>query len=316
MTVMAPSLAYDRLRNQFQNRFQEGVPLARFTAARIGGPADGLLVANSVQELIEIVEALWAAGTAYLLIGGGSNILVSDRGVRAVVVINKARGVQFFPEADPPYVEAESGANFGIVARQAALKGLAGLAWAAGIPGTVGGAVVGNAGAHGADMTDNLIMAEILHHTRGKEKWEHDRFEFAYRTSVLKRNPGEAIVLGATLRLETSSQAVIQKTMNTYLTYRRRTQPPGASMGSMFMNPPGDYAGRLIEAAGLKGIQIGGAQISPLHGNFFLNLGEAQADQVKELIELARSTVESKFGVRLDLEVELVGDWSERERDG
>jgi UDP-N-acetylmuramate dehydrogenase len=316
MIIMVSTNAYARLETQFQNRFQKSVPLARFTAARIGGSADGLLVANSVEELVEIVEALWAAETAFLLIGGGSNILVSDRGVRAVVVINKARGVQFYPDADPPYVEAESGANFGIVARQAALKGLAGLAWAAGIPGTIGGAVVGNAGAHGADMVDNLIMADILHHTRGREKWERDRFEFAYRTSVLKRNPGETVVLGATLRLETSSQAVIQETMNTHLTYRRRTQPPGASMGSMFKNPPGDYAGRLIEAAGLKGMQIGGAQISPLHGNFFINLGEAKAGQVKELIDLARRTVETKFGVRLELEVELVGDWSERERDG
>ena len=136
MIAMVSTNAFARLETQFQNRFQKNVPLARFTAARIGGPADGLLVANSVDELVEIVEALWAAGTAFLLIGGGSNILVSDRGVRAVVVINKARGVQFYPEADPPYVEAESGANFGIVARQASLKGLAGLAWAAGIPGT------------------------------------------------------------------------------------------------------------------------------------------------------------------------------------
>jgi UDP-N-acetylmuramate dehydrogenase len=305
----------ERLRAQFGSRFQEGIPLARFAAARIGGPADGLIVANSLDELVEITEGLWAAKTAFQLLGGGSNILVSDRGVRGVVVINRARGVRFFPGASPPYVRAESGANFGSVARQAALKGLAGLSWAAGIPGTIGGAVVGNAGAHGADMADNLIVAEILQHTKGRKKWDCEQLGFAYRYSLLKENPGEAVVLSATLRLEASSRAEIQETMDIHLRYRRRTQPPGASMGSMFKNPPGDYAGRLIEAAGLKGLQVGEAQISPLHGNFFINLGGAQADQVKELIDVARSTVANEFGVQLELEVELVGEWSKRGND-
>jgi UDP-N-acetylmuramate dehydrogenase len=262
-------------------------------------------------ELAAAARWLWTAGVTFYVLGGGSNILVSDRGVRGVVVLNRARNIEFDQDADPPTVWAESGANFGSLARQAARKGLGGLEWAAGIPGTLGGAVVGNAGAHGQDMGSNLQMAEILHPMRGQEQWNCDRLAFGYRTSALKSSLGEAVVLAAQLALEHRPEEEIQEKMDLFLAYRRKTQPPGASMGSMFKNPPGDYAGRLIEAAGLKGEQIGHAQISPLHGNFFVNLGSASAEDVMALIQLARKTVATKFDLWLELEVELVGDWQE-----
>jgi len=298
----------------FGDRLRKRVPLARYTAARIGGPADLLIEAESVEELIQAAQLLWKEKAAFLVLGGGSNVLVSDAGVRGVVVLNRARSVRFETSTVSPTVWAEAGANFGVIARQAAVRGLSGLEWAAGIPGTLGGAVIGNAGAHGGDMSGNLLVADILHQKRGREQWSVEQFDYQYRSSVLKhRQPGtaapEAVVLEARLRLVNSSPPAVQAKIDEYVAHRRRTQPPGASMGSMFKNPPGDFAGRLIEAAGLKGTRVGEAQISTLHANFFINLGSATAGDVYALIQLARRSVEEKFGISLDLEIELVGDW-------
>jgi UDP-N-acetylmuramate dehydrogenase len=254
-----------------------------------------------------------------MILGGGSNLLVSDAGVRGVVLLNRARQVEFQEGSEPPTVWAESGANFGLIARQAASRGLAGLEWAAGIPGTLGGAVVGNAGAHGGDMAGNLVVADILQRNPNaqdgmpiRQDWPIDRLEFAYRTSLLKRQSAQAVVLAATMRLERSTPEIVQARIEEFVSYRRQTQPPGASMGSMFKNPPGDYAGRLIEAAGLKGARVGDAQISTLHANFFINNGQATAADIHTLIEMARQRVAEKFGVNMELEIELVGEWLDR----
>jgi UDP-N-acetylmuramate dehydrogenase len=310
MALMTAVLPFEALKAAFGDRLQQRVPLAPFTSARAGGMADALVRADSAGELADFAQRLWGLGVRFIVLGGGSNVLVSDAGVREVVMLNRARKVRFITQGERPQVWSESGANFGALARQAAAHGLGGLAWAAGVPGTVGGAVVGNAGAHGADMAGNLALAEILHRTRGHELWEPERLAFDYRSSELKRRPGEHLVLAATLNLEPSSREAIKARMDEYLQYRRRTQPPGASMGSMFKNPPGDYAGRLIEAAGLKGKRIGEAQISPLHGNFFLNLGGAKAADIWALLRLAREEVAGKFGVTLELEIERLGEWA------
>lgn len=302
------------LRGLLGARLQEQVPLQRYTAARIGGPADGLVEAHSADELAEVVSLLWQQSMPYVLLGGGSNVLVSDAGVRGVVVLNRARGFRFDMASEPPSLWAESGANFGALARQAAQKGLTGLEWAAGVPGTLGGAVFGNAGAHGGDMRANLSLAEILHLEKQgsspqREVWSLERLAYEYRSSVLKRQPGQALVLSAWLHLERSTPQAVQSKMDEFVAHRRRTQPPGASMGSMFKNPPGDYAGRLIEAAGLKGARVGDAEISQLHANFFINQGNATAKDVYALIELARERVAKEFDIILDLEIELLGEW-------
>jgi UDP-N-acetylmuramate dehydrogenase len=304
---MAASLA--PLQTVFGERVLLNEPLARYTAARIGGPAKALFVVQSAAELAQAASLLWENAEPFILLGGGSNVLVSDRGISQVVLLNRSRHIRFAPEAEPPYVWAESGANTGVIARQAAQKGLGSFEWAAGIPGTLGGAVVGNAGAHGGDMAGNLRVAEILQHTGQREIWPVERLEYAYRSSLLKQYPGTGIVLSAEIGLAHRPVNEIEDMMNRYLAHRRRTQPPGASMGSMFKNPQGDYAGRLIEAAGLKGTRIGEAEISSLHGNFFLNLGQARASEVRQLIDLARATVAEKFGIELDLEIEYLGDW-------
>ena len=310
------------LRQTFGVRLQEQASLARYTAARLGGQADALLEAESTQELVHAVSLAWEHQWPYLILGGGSNILVSDSGVRGLVILNRARQVRFNDIAQPPTVWAESGANFGLLARQAAQRGLAGLEWAAGIPGTLGGAVVGNAGAHGADMAGSLILAEILHPIglaqqgeTQRQEWPVEKLEYAYRSSILKRQTSQdrdrpsPVVLATLLHLERSTPEQVQARIDEFVAHRKLTQPPGASMGSMFKNPPGDYAGRLIEAAGLKGARVGDAQISPLHGNFFINLGNARSSDIRALIEMAQEQVMQVFGVELELEIELVGDW-------
>ncbi len=325
--IMHNSSASDlsQLREVFSERMKENVFLARYTSARVGGKADIFISVESADELADTVSCLWDLKTPFLILGGGSNVLVSDAGVREVVVHNQARSVCFFAAKNPPSVCVESGANFGVVARQAANRGLSGLEWAAGIPGTIGGAVVGNAGAHGKEMSTNLLVAEILHpenldssrsvETAGsgnqyrREHWSVEQLAYDYRTSILKRKFNRAVVLSAELRLEHSSPQVVKAKIDEFVVYRRRTQPPGASMGSMFKNPSGDYAGRLIEATGLKGKKIGQAEISQLHANFFINHGGATAKDIWQLIQLARDAVKRKFGITLELEIELIGEW-------
>ncbi len=306
--VMTSSVqAVDVLRQKFGDAVQENVSLAPYTSARIGGPADVFVVVKSASIFTDVMTVLWNYGMPYHILGGGSNVLISDKGVREVVVLNKAKEVQF-ETGDSPTVWCEAGVVFSNLANRCASKGLAGLEWAATVPGTVGGAVYGNAGAFGGDMSANLIWADVLT-KNGREKMSVEQMGYNYRTSVLKRGEIKAIVLSALLRLKNSTKEEVSVKIEQFSERRKATQPPGASMGSMFKNPAGDHAGRLIEAAGLKGMRIGTAEISTLHGNFFVNHGETRASDVRELIDLTRATVKQKFGVELELEVELVGEW-------
>jgi UDP-N-acetylmuramate dehydrogenase len=307
MFMPTTTLPLSTLRAAFGDRLQENVSLAPYTSARIGGPADALISVTSADELAEIVSRLWELNVPYAMLGGGSNVLVSDRGVRGVVVLNRAKAVRF-DKGSRPKVRAEAGVVIANLARRAASHGLAGLEWAAAVPGTVGGAVYGNAGAFGGDMAGSLMHAELLTEY-GRETWHVEKMEYGYRTSVLKRRALKAVVLWAELRLEHSTKEVVSVKINEFSERRKATQPPGASMGSMFKNPPGDFAGRLIEAAGLKGTRIGTAEISPVHANFFINHGQTKAEDVRALVNLAQKTVAEQFGVNLELEIELLGEW-------
>jgi UDP-N-acetylmuramate dehydrogenase len=305
-------ISLPNLRTVFGGRLQENVVLANYTTARAGGSAAGLIVANTADELADTARTLWEMETPFMIIGSGSNILVSDTGYAGVVILNRARNIKIDTHHASPTVWAESGANLGGIARQAALRGLSGLEWAATIPGTVGGAVYGNAGAHGGDMKGSLLLAEILHPDFSREEWQVDRLDYTYRSSVLKRQPNGGIILAARMKLNQKTSEDVKALMEKYTEQRRRTQPPGASMGSMFKNPPGDYAGRLIEAAGLKGTRVGGVEISQVHANFFVNNSSATASDIYNLIQIARQQVHEKFGVQLELEIELLGNWEEK----
>jgi len=305
---MQPSIQSD-LRSTFGDRLQENVPLSGYTAARIGGPADALVFARSANELALTAEKLWKLDVPFLLLGGGSNVLVSDKGVRGAVIINRARLIKFNSQAEPPSLHAESGVTPGNIAMRAARLGLAGFEWAATLPGSLGGAVYGNAGAFDGDISRNLISLEIIHRQHGRQDWPVAKMEYGYRTSVLKREHIPAVILSAQVALKHGNLQDIQEKTKQFSEHRRKTQPIGASMGSMFKNPPGEKAGRLIEAANLKGKRIGNAEISTQHANFFINHGQTRAEDIKALIELAQNAVARKFGLELELEVELVGEW-------
>lgn len=297
------------LRQAFGERLQENVRLANYTTAHVGGPVQAMLIVHDAAELEQTVRKMWDLDVPFVILGSGTNVLVSDSPIQGVAIINRAKAVKIDARGAPPSVWAESGANFGALARQVALRGFSGLEWAGAIPGTVGGAVYGNAGAFDSDTRAHLLVAEILHRKSGKGTWGVDQMHYEYRASTLKKHPGQAIILSARFSLTPATAAEVQSKMEEFSERRRATQPTGASLGSMFKNPPGDYAGRLIEAAGLKGARAGGVQVSPVHANFFINEENATARDYFELIRLVQRTVLKEMKVRLELEIETLGDW-------
>jgi UDP-N-acetylmuramate dehydrogenase len=291
-------------------------PLARYTTARIGGPADVLVEATSAADLKDLVSAARQFGMPCAILGGGANVLVSDAGLRGLVIVNRARRIEF---RERDQVWCESGTVLPTLARESVAHGLAGLEWAVGVPGTVGGAVVGNAGAHGRDVAADLLSATILNADNEVSEWSKVGLAFEYRSSRIKRDARRGmqdtprntqyVVLAATFQLTPADPIELAQKADEFNEYRRRTQPPGASMGSMFKNSPGTTAGKLIDQCGLKGTRIGDAEISTVHANFFVNHGQATASDVKALIDLAQRSVREKFGIELELEIELLGKW-------
>ncbi len=308
MTGIRPA-TLARVRAVLGSRLREGERLDRYTSARIGGPADFFVTAFSTEELVQAAQAAWEQQLDLLVLGAGSNLLVSDRGFRGMVIHNRAREVKFREVVDSFIVRAESGMSLPTLARMCVLRGAAGLEWAATVPGSVGGAVVGNAGAHGADTAAVLRVADILQHKGNIQKLTAEDLSLSYRSSRIKAAPGKSVVLAAEFGLERGDPDMLQSKVETFQRYRKQTQPSGASIGSMFRNPPNDYAGRLVESVGLKGARVGGAEISTLHANFFVNKSGARASDVYKLIDLARERVQRETGVELELEIELVGDW-------
>ena len=305
--MVALARPVDLLIAKFGEMVKENVPLAPYTSARIGGPADIFITVDSVAALARVVKYLWKNDMPFLVMGGGSNLLVSDKGARGVVVLNRAKKVTFHA-GNQPSVSAESGVVFSNLANRCASKGFGGIEWAAAVPGTIGGAVYGNAGAFGGDVAGSLLSTELLTET-GREKFSVEQMGYGYRASLLKRGELKAIVLSAEFSLTNSTKEDATVKIQQFSAHRKTTQPPGASMGSMFKNPAGDYAGRLIEVSGLKGTRIGNAEASPLHGNFFVNHGATRAEDIRKLVQLVQKTVKEKQGVELELEIEMVGEW-------
>lgn len=286
-----------------------GQVMARYTTIGIGGPADLLAVATSTKVLRNAVTMAWDHGVPCTVLGAGSNVLISDVGIRGLVVVNRAREFKITEET----LRADSGAILSAAARQTIARSLEGIEWAIGIPGTVGGAIVGNAGAWGGDIASALVWARVLGPDASICDWPAKRFEFGYRSSVLKNQADgqkhRPVVLEAEFQLRSRSRERLESRVADIMTRRKQSQPPGASCGSVFRNPPGDYAGRLIEAAGLKGRRSGEAEISTVHANFVINHGNAKASDVRSLIHHARREVQAQFGVTLELEIQMLGDW-------
>jgi UDP-N-acetylmuramate dehydrogenase len=308
---MTFELPLDELRNLFGDHLQENVVMANYTTAHVGGRAGALIPVNSCTELENAARSLWKLRLPFKIIGSGANVLFSDRGFPGIILVNHAHTIKINSRSTPPVVWTESGTNLGSLARQTALRGLSGLEWAATIPGTLGGAVYGNAGAQALDIASTLACVDILLPDGTKEIWKADRLQFQYRSSILKREHREAVILSGRFNLNPEAIKVIQQRMNEYAKRRRDSQPPGASMGSTFKNPPDDFAGRLIEAAGLKGKRMGDVEVSPRHANFFVNTGNATAQDYYRMIRFVQQKVAETSGIQLELEIELVGDFGE-----
>lgn len=289
---------------------QRNIPLAKYTAARLGGTADWLYFAKtSTVDLVRVVQAAWADDLPVRVLGGGANVLVADEGVRGLTVINRISDISFGNWHDGRNVSATGGTSLLRLARACAAQGIAGMEWAIGVPGTVGGAVVNNAGAHGSDMAASVADVVVLD-AQAPHLYTAADMQFDYRHSALKvRHDRQYLVLQVNFSLPTDDPTHIQARMSDYNAYRKRTQPQGATLGSIFKNPPDDYAGRVIEAAGLKGYRIGGVQVSDKHANFIIHHGDARARDYYTLICHVQETVYARFGIQLELEIELVGAW-------
>jgi UDP-N-acetylmuramate dehydrogenase len=308
---MAPTAAtvqlerLDALAAEREITLLAAAPMAPLTTLRVGGAADRLLAVATRDELLAALRLARDAGSPWFVLGNGSDLVVADAGMRGLVIRNRARAV----DVAPPRLSAEAGTPMALLVRRATAAGLAGLEFGTSIPGTLGGAVWANAGAHGGEM------AKIV---EGVEVWEPggdmvqtlgpDQCAFAYRDSRFKHS-GE-VVLSATLSLEPDDPAEIAARVRANQAQRIATQPLAEqNAGSVFRNPPGDHAGRLIDAAGLKGLRVGGAEVSQLHANFIVTDRDASAADVRALAGRVRSEVQARYGIVLEYEIEFVGDW-------
>jgi UDP-N-acetylmuramate dehydrogenase len=305
-------------------RVVERAPLAPYTTWRVGGPADVLCLADRMEDLAEAAQAAASLGVPWRVLGRGSNVLVLDGGIDGLVIINRTRDLRI----TAPHLWAESGLLLSTLARRTATAGLAGLEWSAGIPGSVGGAVVSNAGAHGGQMADTLQRALLLQpdaacagtngvhsHAAPIDAWpgavwtDVASLHLAYRHSLLREHATPvAIVLCAEFTLRPEDPSTIRARMDDQRRQRRATQPLAhSSAGSVFKNPPGESAARLIDRAGLKGLHAGGAQVSTRHANFMVTEPGATARDLLALIAQVQGRVRAQYGIQLTLEVQPIG---------
>lgn len=286
---------------------EEHVSLKNLNTYRIDGKAKMLVSPNSVSDLVSVLNVLKENNQKYFILGGGSNIVLNDREYDgAVIRLNKLNGVEIHPELNMAY--AEAGAMLPKLANESIEKGLTGLEFAAGIPGTVGGSIYGNAGAYNACIMDYVSSVTVLDENLEVKTIEHENIEYSYRTSMFKETK-KYIILGAKFFLKEGEK---QSSLDIIADRRRRrveSQPlEYPSAGSVFRNPEGDYAGRLIESCELKGFNIGGAEVSEKHANFIINKNNATGSDVYKLIKHVHQTVLDKTNVDLVIEQEFI-DW-------
>ena len=295
----------DRIADERGIRLHSDVPLAPITTLRVGGPADRLAEPRTGDELVALLDAAREADVAWLVVGNGSNLVVADRGVRGLVIRNRARAVR----VDGNVLSADAGAPMVLLVKRATAAGLSGLEWGIAVPGTLGGAVWANAGAHGGEMQQRVAQVDAWDPASGRlQRLSNAACRFDYRESRFKH--GRLVVLEASLELAPGAPQAVAARVAEYQAQRAATQPLAEqNAGSVFRNPPGDFAGRLIEAAGLKGAREGGASVSDRHANFIVTQRDGRAADVRRLAERVRTTVLEASGVSLSYEIEFVGDW-------
>ena len=331
---------YTKLHPHFRERVRLNEPMARHCTFGVGGPADVWVSIDTSRELVDLVRMCIEEQWPLLLVGNGTNILFADAGVRGIVARIVLDNYTIEDHGDnTAFLVAEAGVSWPRLLNELTALGWGGLEFGPGIPGTLGGGVISNAGAHNSDLGEVLQWIEVLD-ARGAltthdgisvpltRRYLHDEIDLGYRHSRFRENrrinfdaqgypivpprgliePSE-IILQLGIRLRKENPEKLHATIEEYKKHRKMTQPTQKSAGSVFKNPPGDYAGRLIDQAGLKGKTHGKAQISQRHANFFVNLGRASAADIVALIIEARNRVHEQFGVDLELEVELRGEW-------
>src|SRR6266566_5035992 len=337
MTFDAETI-YTELHTHFGERVRRNEPLSRHCTFGVGGPADVWVSLETRDELHGLVTICIEQHWPLLLVGNGTNVLFADAGVRGIVARIALNGYSIEEAGDgTALLVAGAGVSWPRLLNELAALGWGGLEFGPGIPGTLGGGVISNAGAHNSDLSEVLEWIEVLDARSDFEgqptvptirRYQHDELNLAYRHSRFRAHrriqldqrgyplvapraliePGE-IIMQLGIRLHREDPQKLRATIEEYKQHRKRTQPPQQSAGSVFKNPVGDYAGRLIEQAGLKGMTHGKAQISQRHANFIVNLGGASAADVATLIMIAHNRVHEQFGVDLELEVELRGEW-------
>jgi len=286
-------------------------PLARFTTLRLGGPADLFAIAHNAFELRKLVQFARARGLAHTVLGRGSDVLIADAGIRGLVIQDRAEGLEVIGTT----LFAEAGLAMARAATASQVAGLSGLEFGLAIPGTVGGAVWANAGAHESSTAAILRSARVLGADGGEGECTPAELQLGYRDSRLKHGrPAEPpeVVLGATFDLEPASADQIKERLEEIKRWRQEHQPLGIpSAGSWFRNPLPESAGALIDAAGLKGLRVGGAAVSEKHANFLVNDRRGTATDLRRLSDQVRAAVQSRTGVRLEEEVVYLGDWGD-----
>jgi UDP-N-acetylmuramate dehydrogenase len=279
-------------------------PLRRYTAWKIGGPADALLEPKSTEELIEAVEKAREHGVPVTVLGGGTNVLVLDGGVRGLT-IRLAKALTNV-EVGGTSVTADAGVLYPVLANTTAARGLAGLEFATGIPGTVGGAVYMNAGAYGSETREVLVWADVFR-DGGVVRMTNGELDLSYRHSTLQENP-DWIVLRANYALSPGDPEELKARIKEFRAQRMNGSPNKPSCGSTFKRPENDFPGRVIEAAGLKGTRVGQLEVSPVHANYLVNHGGGTAKEALKLIELVRERVRERLGIELEAEVRVLGE--------
>ena len=282
-------------------------PLAPLTTLRVGGAADRLAEARDSEQLLALLRLARDADVPWFVLGNGSDLVVADAGMRGLVIRNRAKALRVEGEE----ISSEAGTPMAMIVKRCTTDGLTGVEFGISIPGTLGGAVWANAGAHGGEMRDILSWVEAWDpDTDSTGRLVPGDCAFAYRESRFKHS--REVVLSAALRLRPGDPGEIGATVAAHQAQRVATQPlADQNAGSVFRNPPGDHAGRLIDAAGLKGFRVGSARVSELHANFILTDRGGSAADVRALGDAVRATVEERFDVQLAYEIEFVGEWEE-----
>ena len=287
-------------------------PMAPLTTLRVGGPADRLVEVQSRDELLTVLALAREAAAPWFVLGNGSDLVVADAGIRGLVIRNRARDVA----VEGQRMRADAGTPMALLVRRSTAAGLAGLEFGTSIPGTLGGAVWANAGAHDREMRDVVVAVEAWDPSDGRvASLDAEACRFAYRESRFKHT--QEVIVAASLALEHGEPGAIAGRVAANQARRVATQPlADQNAGSVFRNPPGDHAGRLIDAAGLKGRRLGTASVSTLHANFILTDRGGRAADVRALGDQVRAAVSERFGIGLAYEIEFVGEWGAAGGDG